>query len=80
MADTLVLQSHRNPLPFPWIQACLDSVRRWADANSFDYRFIGDELFDSVAESLLYKTAQQRVITTDLARLHALQALSLIHI
>jgi hypothetical protein len=74
MSDTLVLQSHRQPLPLPWIQACLDSVRRWADANCFDYRFIGDELFDSVPESLLQKTAQQRVITTDLARLHALQA------
>lgn len=74
MSETLVLQSHRHPLPFPWIQACLDSVRRWADANCFDYRFIGDELFDSVSESLLQKTAQQRVITTDLARLYALQA------
>jgi hypothetical protein len=74
MPDTLVLQSHRNPLPFPWIQACLDSVRRWADTNCFDYRFIGDELFDLIPESLLQKTTQQRVIATDLARLHALQA------
>ena len=74
MPDTLVLQSHRHPLPFPWIQACLDSVRGWADANCFDYQFIGDELFDSVSEPLMQKTAQQRVIATDLARLHALQA------
>jgi hypothetical protein len=74
MSDTLVLQSHRDPLPFPWIQACLDSVRRWADTNCFDYRFIGDELFDLIPESLLQKTTQQRVIATDLARLHALQA------
>jgi hypothetical protein len=74
MPDTLVLQSHRHPLPFPWIQACLDSVRDWADANCFDYQFIGDELFDSISEPLMQKTAQQRVIATDLARLHALQA------
>jgi len=73
MSDTLVLQSHRHPLPFPWIQACLDSVHEWANASCFDYRFIGDELFDSVPESLLQKTAQQRVITTDLARLYLLQ-------
>jgi len=74
MYDTLILQSHCHPLPFPWIQVCLDSVRRWADTNCFDYRFLGDELFDSVPASLLQKTAQQRVIATDLARLHALQA------
>ena len=74
MSDTLVLQSHRHPLPFPWIQACLDSVHGWADTNGFDYRFIGDELFDSISELLMQKTAQQRVIATDLARLHALQA------
>jgi hypothetical protein len=74
MSHTLVLQSHRHPLPFPWIQACLDSVGGWADANGFDYRFIGDELFDSISEPLIHKTAQQRVVATDLARLHALQA------
>jgi len=74
MYDTLILQSHCHPLPFPWVQVCLDSVRRWADTNCFDYRFLGDELFDSVPAPLLQKTEQQRVIATDLARLHAIQA------
>ena len=74
MPDTLVLQSHRQPLPFPWIQTCLNSVRQWAVYNSFDYQFVGDELFESMPDTLLQKTADQRVIATDLARLYALQS------
>ena len=73
MPDTLVLQSHRRPLPFPWIQACLDSVRGWAELGHFDYQFIGDELFDSVPAELLEKSLRQRVVATDLARLYGLQ-------
>jgi hypothetical protein len=73
LLNTLVLQSHRQPLPYPWIESCLDSVARWSEINNFDYRFIGDELFDSVPASLLGKTKTQKVIATDLARLHALQ-------
>jgi len=73
MSHTLVLQSHRQPLPYPWLESCLDSVSRWAENNNFDYRFIGDELFESIPASLLEKTAQQKVIATDLARLYTLQ-------
>jgi hypothetical protein len=73
MSDTLVIQSHRQPLPLLWIRPCLDSVQNWAELNHFDYRFIGDDLFDSVPDELLHKTAQQRVVATDLGRLHALQ-------
>ena len=73
MPDTLVLQSHRQPLPLPWIQLCLDSVRDWAESNHYDYQFIGDELFNSVPAELLEKTDKQRVVATDLARLYELQ-------
>jgi hypothetical protein len=48
-------------------------VSHWSENNNFDYRFIGDELFDSVPAPLLEKTAKQKVIATDLARLHVLQ-------
>ncbi len=41
--------------------------------NGYDYRFIGDELFDPVPVSLSEKTRQQPVIATDLARLLLLQ-------
>ena len=73
MSSTLVIQSHTSPLPYPWLEACLQSVRQWSSNNRFDYRFVGDELFDFVAEDLLQKTAQQKVIATDLARLYAAQ-------
>lgn len=74
MRDTLILQSHRTPLPWPWIERCLDSVRGWCETNEYDYRFIGDELFDSLPIAIREKTRHQPVIATDLARLHAIQA------
>jgi len=72
-SDTLVIQSHRSPLPYAWLQNCLDSVRQWAGMNHYDYIFLGDELFDPVDHKLLDKTRQQKVIATDLARLFQLQ-------
>jgi len=72
-SDTLVIQSHRSPLPYAWLQNCLDSVRQWAGMNHYEYIFLGDELFDPVDHKLLDKTRQQKVIATDLARLFQLQ-------
>lgn len=73
MSHTLVIQSHRNPLPYPWIRSCLDSVRLWSETNGFDYRFIGEELFDDIPSALRTKTRQHVVIATDLARLYAIR-------
>jgi hypothetical protein len=73
MTTTLVVQSHRSPLPFSWLQACIDSVAGWSQANHYQYRFIGDEVFDLVASDLRDKAGPQTVIATDLARLRALQ-------
>ena len=73
MLKILVLQSHRQPLPAIWMQSCISSVKRWADQNNFDYKFIDDELFNYVSELILNKTRAQRVIATDLARLKALK-------
>ena len=73
MTNTLVIQSHRQPLPFAWLSSCIDSVKHWAQLNDFDYKFLGDELFDSISPALLEKTKTQRVIATDLARLKILQ-------
>lgn len=74
MSDTIVLQSHRQPLPYPWLEDCLHSVQSWAEQNKYDYKFIGDELFNPVSDSIMKKTKHQKVIATDLARLIALQA------
>ncbi|MDW3094804.1 MAG: hypothetical protein R8G33_03940 [Gammaproteobacteria bacterium] len=74
MSDTLVIQSHREPLPYSWIEACLSSVKSWADLNNYHYEYIGDELFDYIPQKLLSKTQNQIVIATDLARLKLLQS------
>ena len=73
MSTTLVIQSHRDPLPYEWLQRCLDSVCAWAQANDYHYRYLGDGIFDPLARDLLEKTRTQRVIASDLARLVSLQ-------
>ncbi len=71
--QTLVIQSHRHPLPLPWLQTCIDSVRDWSSFNGFDYRWIGDEIFDPLPQDLREKLQQRPVIASDLARLYALR-------
>jgi len=68
MHDTLVVQSHRSPLPFSWIETCLESVRDWSSNRSYDYQFLGDEIFNRVPAELLERI-QHKVVATDLARL-----------
>ncbi|MBV1905387.1 MAG: hypothetical protein KUG75_04865 [Pseudomonadales bacterium] len=68
----LVIQSHRQPLPYGWLQSCLDSVQRWAIHNNFDYRFIGDEIFELLDPLIRLKTANQIVVASDIARLLAI--------
>mgnify|MGYP001553378220 CR=1 FL=1 len=69
MPGVLVIQSHRDPLPHPWLQDCLRSVRRWSTLRGFDYRFLGDELFAPLCAEIMSRTREQTVIATDLARL-----------
>lgn len=73
MPATLVIQSHRQPLPLGWLQRCLESVADWARLNRYEYRYLGDELFAPLDSELLEKTRTQRVIASDLARLVHLQ-------
>lgn len=73
MSDTLVIQSHRDPLPYAWLLDCMESVQEWASHNRFDYRFMGDELFEPMEESIRQKTRGQIVIASDIARLIQLQ-------
>ncbi len=74
MSRVLVLQSHRAPLPAPWLTRCLASVEGWADAAGYDYRFIGDELFDLIPDDLHERVRGQPVVASDLARLLVLRA------
>ena len=73
MSSTLVIQSHRSPLPYHWLAHCVESVRHWCEINEYEYQFINDELFDSVPEDLREKLQSQKVIASDLARLHVLE-------
>lgn len=73
MSRTLVIQSHRDPLPYGWLRPCLDSIADWARDKRYDYRFIGDEIFDLVKPGLVEKVGDQIVIASDLARLKYLQ-------
>ena len=73
MSATLVIQSHRVPLPCAWLQPCLDSVANWAQVRGYDYRFIDDQIFDLLEPELVQKLQRQPVISSDLARLKILQ-------
>ncbi|MGE0622948.1 MAG: hypothetical protein AB7I04_06880 [Pseudomonadales bacterium] len=70
----LVIQSHTEPLPAAWLGVCTASVRRFAAARGYDYRWMGDELFATLPAPLREKTRNQRVVATDLARLAVLQS------
>ena len=73
MSATLVIQSHRSPLPWTWLRPCLDSVANWARVRGYDYRFVDDRIFDLLEPDLKQKTHGQTVIASDLARLKSLQ-------
>ena len=72
---TLIIQSHRIPLPFDWLGRCMDSVRQWCDLNACEYRFFDDSLFDFLSEEIRAKYAGRQVVLTDLARLKAIRAM-----
>ncbi|WP_455221807.1 hypothetical protein [Kaarinaea lacus] len=73
MSNTLVIQSHRSPLPYSWLDLCLESVRCWCELNRFVYRFLGDDLYDFLPEKAREKVVHQKVIASDLARLRVIQ-------
>lgn len=73
MPTTLVIQSHRTPLPADWLSPCLESVRHWTRTRGFKYRFLGDELFELIPNDIWDKTKAQKVVATDLARLLAMR-------
>ena len=71
MTDTLVIQSFKDgPQPL-WIERCLHSVQTLAQQRSWDYRFIGDELFEPLPKAFKSKVGQRGPILSDLGRLIA---------
>ena len=72
-ATTLVVQSHTSPLPSAWYERCIGSVRGWADTKGYDYRWLGDELFDEIPGPLRATIRHRPVVASDLARLIVLE-------
>lgn len=73
MPETLIVQSHRPSVLEGWIGRCVQTVRDWADARGYDYRWLGDELFDHVPDWVRQKVADKLPVASDLARLRVLQ-------
>lgn len=69
MSSTLIIQSYRIENVAPWIEICLESVKSWTSLQHYDYRFIGDEIFDRVPKWYREKTSRHPQIATDLGRL-----------
>jgi len=65
---TLVIQSFRTIHVPSWIDACLKTVRQWSQVQGYEYRFVGDEIFELVPDWYLDKSGRGPV-ATDYGRL-----------
>ena len=66
---TLIIQSYRTTNVPDWIAMCLTSVKQWSGFQNYQYRFVGDEIFDRVPDWYRNKTKVYPQIATDLGRL-----------
>ena len=66
---TLVIQSYRTNNTPDWISLCLANTRKWVEMHGYDYRFVGDEIFQRVPDWYVEKTQDYPQIATDLGRL-----------
>ncbi len=73
--STLVIQSHRVPAPYDWLDTCMHSVRQWCAKNTFEYKFLDDSIFEFLPENIRVKYAGRQVVLSDLARLKAIRFL-----
>lgn len=68
---TLVFQSFRRDNIPDWLTCCMNSVAKWSRRRGFEYRFIGDELFELLPEWFANAYAGRMLPLTDLGRLKA---------
>lgn len=68
---TVVYQSFRTANVPAWIDACMQSVRHWADVQGFAYRFYDDRFFDLVPPALRARASRSKLLLADYARLVA---------
>jgi len=67
--DTVIVQSYRREDVPGWIGRSMASVESWARARGFDYRFVGDEIFDLVPSWYRERAGHSVLLLTDLGRL-----------
>jgi hypothetical protein len=67
--DTVVFQSARRDATPRWIERSMASVRAWAEAKGYEYRFEGGRLFDVLPEWYRTKSAGVMGPMADLGRL-----------
>ncbi|MGV3592377.1 MAG: hypothetical protein ACO1PZ_11860 [Gammaproteobacteria bacterium] len=67
--STLVIQSCSERQRQSWMRACLDSVERWSEGQGYDYRFVGDEIFEKVPPWYRAKVGGKLPVATDYGRL-----------
>ena len=72
---TLVLQSYRTRAVPRWLKTCHSTVKDWATGAGYDYRFVGDELFDYIPGWFKQKCKGQMLPITDLGRLQWMERL-----
>jgi hypothetical protein len=72
---TLVLQSYRTRAVPRWLKTCHSTVKDWASGAGYDYRFVGDELFDYIPGWFEQKCKGQMLPITDLGRLQWMERL-----
>jgi len=66
---TIVVQSFRTHDVPEWIGRCVASVQKWTASEHFEYRMMGDELFNLVPDWYRAKAGRHVTVVTDLARL-----------
>lgn len=74
MDATLVIQSHAAGAGGTWIDLCTASVRGWAAQQGYDYRLLGDALFDDIPPRYRAQVGSRTPILADLGRLQAARA------
>ena len=72
---TVVYQSYRTQRVPGWIATCMSTVKAWAQASGFDYRFFDDSFLALPPAWYVEKCAGEICPVTDLARLMAAREL-----
>jgi hypothetical protein len=66
---TIVHQTYRTSAVEPWMDRCMASVRNWAQASGFEYRFFDDAMCEYAGAEYCRRVGGNMLAITDLTRL-----------